>query len=256
MGFAAQTAEFFLSGLFPSKCAVCAAYIGNPAGGGSENPVLGKNLCPPCEKGFIFLPEKDVCSLCGNLLAQGTGGAGAVCGACVSTDRFFSSARSVVLFSGSGASAAKRFKYGGDFSLGKFFADIVLTSFPAQLGEFDCVAPIPLHPKRLKEREFNQSAVVSSAVSAELGKEHMPFVIERVKDTVPQASFQRKNDRKRNVRGAFKVAEGAKNVIKGARVLVFDDIFTTGATVDECSKALLSAGAREVSALTVFRTPI
>ena len=93
-------------------------------------------------------------------------------------------------------------------------------------------------------------------LAGEAGKTHAPFALERMADISPQASFARKSDRKRNVRNTFGVPAGRAGEIEGADVLLFDDIYTTGATVDECSKALLKAGAARVSALTVFRTPI
>ena len=225
---------------FPPSCPVC----GGASGGG---------LCAGCGEGFVYLPGGGVCDLCGNPLVGG--GAGVVCGACLS-GRDFSVARSVVVFSGPAATAARRFKYAGDLSLAGLFSSLVIERFPEELRGFDLMIPVPLHPRRLREREFNQAAVVSSAVAAATGRSHAPFLMERVVDTTPQASFPGKGDRKRNVRGAFRVAVSRRSELEGRNVLVFDDIFTTGATIEECSKTLLRAGAGRVGALTVFRTPI
>ena len=230
--------EGSLSFLFPPSCPVC-------------NKGSGNGLCSECEEGFVYLSPGEICDLCGNPLAGG----GAVCGACV-PGRNFSVARSVVLFAGTAAAAARRFKYAGDFSLATLFSSLVLERFPEALHRFDMLVPVPLHPKRLREREFNQSVLVSSAVAAATGRRHAPFLMERIVDTTPQASFPRKGDRRRNVRGAFRVVSSRSGEVEGRDVLLFDDIFTTGATVDECSKALLRAGAGRVGVLTVFRTPI
>jgi len=123
-------------------------------------------------------------------------------------------------------------------------------------GDFDVVVPVPLHLRRLRDREFNQSAVVSSRVAASFEKEHAPFVLKRVKDTAPQASLTRIKERRDNVRSAFSLRKEIKGKIRNRKVMLFDDIFTTGSTIEECSAALIHAGAEEVKALTVFRTPI
>ena len=233
-----------LSLLFPPCCPVCGEY--------SRNGSRDNGLCAGCAEEFVFLSGKSVCGSCGNPLA---GGGVGVCGACLQ-GRSFSVARSVILFKGKAAGAAKRFKYAGDFSLAGLFSSLVARRFPEELRGFETVVPVPLHPRRLREREFNQSALVSPAVAAATGGRHAPFVLERVLDTTPQASFPKKGDRRKNVRGAFRVSPSRRGEVRGRDILVFDDIFTTGATVDECSKALLKAGAKRVGALTVFRTPV
>lgn len=240
--------EFFLSSVFPRKCLVCGLCPDV-----REDGLLWKSadLCAVCSKQFVFLSSEDVCSVCGNPVVGG-----GVCGSCVEGGRSFSVARSIVLFSGAAAKAARRFKYGGDFSVGRFLSSLVVDFFPSDMGEFDVVVPVPLHPLGIKTREFNQCCVISSKLASVFKKSWRPFVLERVRNTAPQASFLRRRERKANVRGAFSLRESEKGKIKGKKVMLFDDIFTTGSTVEECSAALVSGGAAEVKVLTVFRTPV
>ncbi len=245
MVFHRRIAEFFLSSLFPHGCVVCGLHSGSQSGG---------SLCGSCGGGFVFLSSEDICPVCGTPLAANK--SAALCGSCVESRGSFSLARSVVLFSGAAATVARRFKYGGDFSLGNFLFSLVADFFPSGFGDFDSVVPVPLHPERLKDREFNQSCVVSSKIALAFKKDHMPFVLERVKNTTPQASFSRRRDRRHNVRGAFSVRDSEREKIRGKKIMLFDDIFTTGSTANECAAALVSAGAEEVKVLTVFRTPI
>lgn len=151
---------------------------------------------------------------------------------------------------------AKLFKYGGRFHLASAFTSLVVDFFPADFGDFEVVIPVPLHIRRIREREFNQSALVSSKLASRLGKYHAPFALKKVVDTPPQASLPKIRDRKVNVRGAFMVTDAGEKAVKGKKVMLFDDIFTTGSTIDECAAALLSHGAAEVKGLTVFRTPV
>lgn len=248
MALRSALSEFFLSSVFPRKCLVCGS-----APDGREEGLLRENadLCAVCSKQFVFLSSGDMCSVCGNPFAGG-----GVCGSCIEGGRSFSIARSIFLFSGAAAKAGRRFKYGGDFSLGRLLSSLAVDFFPSDMGEFDVVVPVPLHPGRIKTREFNQCCVISSKLASAFAKCWRPFVLERVRNTAPQASFARSRERKANVRGAFSLRESEKDKIKGKKVMLFDDIFTTGSTVEECSAALVSGGVAEVKVLTVFRTPV
>ncbi|WP_462137205.1 double zinc ribbon domain-containing protein [Candidatus Mycalebacterium sp.] len=255
MGFTRDLSGFILSLLFPKSCVVCdSVFPQNLKAEAESAPDLSGFLCPACAEGFVFLSPPDICSLCGNPLAENH--SKSLCGSCVASQRHFSIARSIVLFSGPAARAAKNFKYGGRFSLGPVFSSLVVDFFPSDFGDFEVVVPVPLHLRRIREREFNQSAVISSKVTSRLGKEHAPFALQRVVDTTSQASFSKSRDRKANVRGTFAITDAGKKAVENKKVLLFDDIFTTGSTVDECSTVLLSGGAAEVKVLTVFRTPV
>ncbi len=191
--------------------------------------------------------------MCGNTVA---GKKGSLCGPCSVEKRSFSIARSVLFFSGSAAACARDFKYRGAFSTAAFLSSLTVDSFPEDFGDFQTVVPVPLHLRRLREREFNQSALVSSRVALHFGKKHAPFVLKRVKDNPPQASISSHKERRANVRAAFSVRRSEAEKIRNRRVMLFDDIFTTGSTIEECSAMLVHAGAREVKSLTIFRTPI
>ncbi len=243
--------EGLLESLFPRRCSVCGLFLTSRV---REEKFIKGNLCVGCERGFIFLSAEEICKCCGNVLAANT--TGSVCGSCIGGKHIFSLARSVVAFAGPAADSVKLLKYAGQFQLGGFLSMLVLDFFPADFGGFDVVVPVPLHPARLRQREFNQSALVSSKLALSMKKPHVPFALERVLNTTPQASFSGINERRKNVRGAFSTRGSERKNLKNKRVMLFDDVFTTGSTVNECAEALLCAGAREVKVLTVFRTVI
>ena len=111
------------------------------------------------------------------------------------------------------------------------------------------IVPVPLHPKRLKQRGFNQVKLIAQVLKRYFGTP-VHDAIERTKDTKAQFDLPR-GERFKNVYGAFKVSD--HSMVRDKRVLLMDDIYTTGATIFECSKALKQAGAQRVEILTLSR---
>ena len=114
----------------------------------------------------------------------------------------------------------------------------------------DIVLPVPLHPKRLKERGFNQSGLLAKEFSRMQGLPVSFDLLIRKNWTEPQTRLNRK-ERLENVKGAFSLCDAS--AVRGRRVLLIDDVFTTGTTLSECAKTLKKAGASEVHVLTVTR---
>lgn len=145
-----------------------------------------------------------------------------------------------------------RFKYGGEVWLGSLLVDFLAQGLrdPRLRGHsFDTVVPVPLHPLRKREREFNQAEVLGRELAR---KNELAFceALERLRYTVTQTHFDRRR-RMQNLRNAFKVRRNA--TVQGKDVLLVDDVLTTGSTLDECARVLLAAGAQSVRALTVAR---
>ena len=145
-----------------------------------------------------------------------------------------------------------RFKYGGEVWIGDLLSDFLKQGLrdPRLEGcAFDAVVPVPLHPLRRREREFNQAEVLSRALAR---KSNLAFceALVRVRYTVTQTHFDRRR-RMQNLRDAFKLSRNA--TVQGKDLLLVDDVLTTGSTLDECARVLLTAGARSVRALTVAR---
>lgn len=142
------------------------------------------------------------------------------------------------------------FKYRGKVALAAPLARLMIDRLPA-LGSIDLMMPVPLHVERLREREFNQSLLLADRISRHLG---VPVSCSDLIRTVPspaQTTLSRK-DRLNNLRGAF--AAPRPESIAGKRILLIDDVFTTGATVNECAKTLRKAGSGDVFVLTLGRT--
>ncbi|MBI4842921.1 MAG: ComF family protein [Nitrospirae bacterium] len=117
-----------------------------------------------------------------------------------------------------------------------------------ELPEADMAVPVPLYTKRLKERGFNQSALLGKHIANRAGVPLMLNVLVRSRNTLPQVGLSAK-ERRKNIMNAFDVV--SHESVKGKKVMLIDDVFTTGATVNECSKVLKKAGAEEVFVVTL-----
>jgi competence protein ComFC len=145
-----------------------------------------------------------------------------------------------------------RFKYGGETWLAGLLGEFLRRGLRDSrlVGKpFDAVVPVPLHSLRRREREFNQAEVLARDLARGEGWEFCE-ALQRIRYTVTQTHFDRRR-RMKNLRGAFRVRRNA--TVEGKRLLLVDDVLTTGSTLDECARMLLGAGAEAIYALTVAR---
>jgi len=154
------------------------------------------------------------------------------------------------VYGGSIARAIVRMKYEGRPDLALPLGDLLWASIAAHRAALDdvVVVPVPLHPVRLAERGFNQSALIAACVARRLGAPFAALALARTRDTPPQTALDRQR-RVENVTGAFVVRQ--PDPIANRTVLLVDDVRTTGATLDGCAKALIRAGAAHVRTIAV-----
>src|SRR5207253_7745771 len=142
-------------------------------------------------------------------------------------------------------------KYGDRLDLAPMLARWMASAGRELLAEADALVPVPLHWRRLWARRFNQSAALATAIAADV---HVPVTtaLKRIRATPQQVGLS-KSERAQNVQGAFRVPAAAKAEVAGRRLLLIDDVLTSGATVDACARALLRAGATSVDVLVFAR---
>lgn len=138
-------------------------------------------------------------------------------------------------------------KYNGAEKIADKFGLLIAQkiSDDSKLSMSDMVVPVPLHPARKRERGYNQSELISNRVSRELRIGHEPGLLKRIRQTQSQTMFDAEG-RKRNIAGAFSIDNRFRERIKGRRILVIDDVITTGSTIKECAGVLKYSGALEV----------
>ncbi len=142
------------------------------------------------------------------------------------------------------------YKYRGKVSLRDALGQLMARHWP-DVEPVDMVIPVPLHPTRLREREFNQVLLLADGLSRRAGAPVRPAMLTRSRETRPQAGLTRRQ-RRLGLRRCFTVPR--PETIAGKRILLIDDVFTTGTTVNECAKALRKAGSGDVYVVTLART--
>jgi|SaaInlStandDraft_6_1057023.scaffolds.fasta_scaffold43681_2 ComF family protein len=235
----------FLDALLPPQCLCCGAMVDRQG-----------NLCAPCWSGMRFL-EPPCCQACGFPFPHDEG-ADVLCAACSRLSPDFDRARAVLAYDDHSRSLLLRLKHGdrldGVPAFGQWLAraGAEFWSRSDGLNGADLLLPVPLHRWRLVRRRYNQAALLSRALSRHCGVPSLPGLLQRRRATPSQGGHSRAG-RARNVRGAFTVAARNKAQLKGAHVVLIDDVFTTGATVSACARILKRNGAARVDVLTLAR---
>jgi ComF family protein len=243
----AERFDWVVDWLYPPRCRACAARI---AGRG------GEYFCFGCWT-KIQQVGHPLCNLCGRPFPD-AGGDDHICGVCITRPPQFVAARAWACYPRGEREehplrqAVQKFKYGRKVSLGKPLGRVMARGCRDFLAgcEVDVIIPVPLHPKRLRWRGFNQSVLLAQQVSRTYAVPMDPFLLRRVKETPPQTQLN-EDERRRNVRGAFALAPG--RAVAKENVLLVDDVYTSGATVNECSRTLRKNGAHQVFVLTLAR---
>ncbi len=251
--------------LFPSRCAACRSLWCPPnsaAGGVASLPaVLGHArgvLCPDCLADCQVV-RSPMCSRCG-LMFKSRRGVDHRCSDCLGHPGHYDRARAVGIYERGLMALVHQLKYRGRLALVPAMAHMLGTTYRRHWhsNPVDLMLPVPLHSRRLRRRGFNQADLLlrawleSTGGEAGLPKpERCGQALVRTRATPPQTGLNRR-ERRRNIRGAFRVV--APHEIQKKRLLLVDDVFTTGATVEEAARVLLAAGARSVDVLTFART--
>lgn len=225
--------------LLPPQCMLCTATVDEPG-----------RLCPECwpDVGFIAEP---CCPVCGTPYAVPVP-AGLVCGACLKETPPFDRARAVFTYAGGGRELVLRFKRADRTDLAPGLAAMMLAAGATLVADCDAIVPVPLHRWRLWRRRFNQSALLAR----ELGRlSGMPVWLDLLERPKPTRSLGRlgRVERRRVLAGAIRLSERWQEEVTGKRLLLVDDVLTTGATVGACSRALRRNGAAAVTVLTLAR---
>lgn len=232
-----------LAGLiFPPRCGVCREFIDISSETG---------FCHNCLEGFVEI-RPPFCSICGRIFETAQDESHA-CGACTVKPPPFNIARAPYVYDDSATGAIAAFKYNFRLHVGarlaQMFADYLDTPEGEQLM-FDIVVAVPLHPKRLRWRGFNQALVLAKAVAKKRDAQVEFNNLRRIRSTKPQTELGPK-ERVTNVKGAFELKKPW--LLKEQNVLIVDDVYTTGATVAECAKAISKAYPKSISVLTFAR---
>jgi ComF family protein len=236
--------ESILRLLFPHVCEICGERKAGP---------IESYICQHCRSHprGIKKVRPPICKICG-LWYEGEITVDFTCRNCFGLDLEFASARSATQYAGLVKEVIHRFKYGRNEWFEPFLAELLIEAALPELRfePVDLIVPIPLHPRKRRKRGFNQSERLAARLSEAAHIPHNAKLVERIRDTNSQAGLDR-DDRIENVKNAFKYV-GAER-LKGERLLLIDDVLTTGLTASACAKELRKHGAGEVRVWTVAR---
>jgi len=237
--------DALVSVLFPAGCRLC------------ERVLVRASTVPICEEclGSFLALGGAVCETCGQLLAAWSLGVerateSSVCPECQNRGYGFDRARSYALYQAGLVRAIVLLKFERVEPLGRWFAGRLAEVAGSQGLEADIVVPVPLHRQRERERGYNQADLIARPLARRLGLPYRAVLLVRTKPR-PNKHILSLEERWDSVRGAFATRPGMK--VDNLRVLLVDDVMTTGATLDACARALRGAGAKSVIGLTVAR---
>jgi ComF family protein len=261
--------------VFPAKCLICSRFFQPTTAGSGNGPgmvalpgvidsyfesykLLAAYCCSGCVTGFSAI-SAPLCACCGIMFKSGQN-ENHLCGDCITQPKKFRMARAALVYDHQLMAVIHRFKYNGKIQLARPLGGLMLGAFVRYWHnhKIDLVLPVPLHAKKFRKRGFNQSylllhswTVMSMAMPIEFGGISVNTdALIRSKATPPQTGLGRQQ-RLKNIRRAFSVRASAN--VEGKRILLVDDVYTTGATVNECARVLLVAGAQLVDVLTLAR---
>ena len=229
------------SSLLPCSCALC-------------GELARTVVCAHCRARYAA-PRGARCACCANPLAAG-GAAGRRCGACMADPPAFDATVAAVDYLAPLDGLVLGLKFGARLPLAPWFGILLHDAVRAQPGWPlpEVLCPVPLGPRRLVERGFNQALEIARPLRASLGIELLPRLVMRVVETTAQSGVAPR-DRAGNIRGAFAVAPEQAHLVHGRHVGVVDDVMTSGHTLNELAATLKAAGAARVSNLVFARTP-
>lgn len=219
--------------LFPRQCPVC-----------RKVQAYGKKICPACARSLSYV-EEPVCFQCGKPISSPEQ---ELCFDCRIFPKSFHGGRSVFLYNNRIKPAMMDFKYKNRRILADFFIGELVDRQGEVMSSWgaDMVVPVPVHRNKRKKRGYNQAELLSKVLADRLNLSHYPNLLIRTQDTLPQKMFS-PQARLNNLQKAFRFNQEYKHLCShNASAILIDDIYTTGATMEACSRLLLAAGLKKV----------
>lgn len=223
--------------VFPFRCSACSNLTDSSDG-----------ICGSCWPKFNFI-TKPYCDICCEKF-QVNLGEDAICGRCISHKPKVDTMRSLLEFAPDTKKLIHKFKYNDKTSLGKFFAKLLYNRFEQELKDVDLIVPVPMHKFKRIFRGYNPPQILASELAKQMNKPTVPELLIKEKMTKNQVGLSRAQ-RSKNLSGSFAVSKNFD--VTGKVILLVDDVLTTGATSNECSKILKKSGASVVKLVTIAK---
>lgn len=230
-----RTTAIILEAIFPSRCAICDGILPLP-----HANELTSRICRRCEKDVSYLKEP-VCKVCGRMISFETK---ETCSDCERKNHPYEQGKAVFVYKGEIKKSLYRFKYANRKEYALFYAQQIVKQYGSWIRQQNpqALIPIPLHKKRYRKRGYNQAYEVAKIVGDLLNIKVDNEIMQRKKDTIAQKQLSMQ-ERKKNLNKAFFISE---NNVKYNCIILIDDIYTTGSTIDEATLVLKAAGVKKI----------
>lgn len=215
--------------IYPPRCPICDKIL---------NP--GEEICALCENKTVLICEP-TCKKCGKPLENETQ---EYCADCVKKEHNFRQGKAVFLYKAGIKQSMYRFKYSNRREYARFYAKRAAGIYGGWIvrKQIDVIVPVPMYEKKRRRRGYNQAEVFARALGREVGVPIDVKLVKRIRQTIPQKELNDKQ-RQNNLKNAFQLTE---NIVKYKEILLVDDIYTTGSTIDAVAETLLAGGARNI----------
>jgi ComF family protein len=230
--------NFLIELLFPAKCAICNSYASK------------SDICSECWSKFTFI-TKPCCSICSYPFAFEED-KNAICGYCIINKPNYDRAISVLKYDAYSKNLIHKFKYEDQLQILNYFVRLMINIGKEVIEQADVIVPVAMHKYKLLKRGYNQAALLAMKIAQKEKKKYLPKLLLKVKNITAQADLK-KEQRLKNVQNAFKLNSEYAEAIKGKRVLLIDDVITTGATISECCKVIAKAKPAKIFILTIAK---
>lgn len=230
--------RYLVDYLFPPRCHACAEFTAEQDG-----------FCSSCFAQFNFI-TRPYCKICGSKFELNIA-EDSLCGRCIATPPSYKLSRSLFKFDEHSKKSIHAFKYYDRTNLGKVFARLLCARYRSEIEGIDVVVPVPMNRFKRLFRMYNQAHVLAVEVARLLNSPVEPRALVKSRWTRPQTTLT-KASRIRNLQGS--IIAGGKDLVRQKKVLLVDDVLTTGTTVAECARQLKKAGAKEVYVITIAVT--
>jgi ComF family protein len=234
-----KSASWLLDAVLPPRCLKCGEIIADAGA-----------LCGKCWQGLRFLGAP--CCACCGLPFEFDMGENSLCAACIADRPLYNRARAALVYDDASRDLILRFKHADRIDGAATFAAWMARAGAALVDSADIITAVPLHRWRLVRRRYNQAAILANAIGKQRGKLVIPDLLVRRRAT-PSQGHLGPSQRHRNVAGAFALHPGRVQAAAGARILLIDDVLTTGATAESSVRVLRNAGATAVDLLVLAR---
>ncbi len=232
-----KTISLLINLLMPGRCYMCGKIVEGKsalcAECYSKMTFLSNQCCPVCGRPYVFPSEKEP-----------------VCQSCLKEKPKVKRLRAAFTYDTYSRELVLPFKHADRTDMAPFLSKLMIRAGQELIDSCDVIIPVPLHPRRLLKRKYNQAGLLGHAIATTCQKKFLPNTLLRIINTKSQGHDNR-YQRKQNVKDAFAVKK--KKDIRGKKVLLIDDVYTTGATLNACAEALYAAGAKRVEGLTLAR---